>query len=200
MTKIQELTDKIYKEGIEKAKKEHDTIVEKAKKEADEIIKSAKQKEKEIIEQANKKADEIKDNINTEIQLAAKQSISKIKQQIANIVTSKQVENPVKTAFKDDEFIKQMILEVLKNWDINNLQSLELILPEEKEADINNFFNNKAKELLDKGLEINFSQNIKSGFKIINQNKNYLISFTEQDFVNYFKKQLKDKTKKMLFS
>lgn len=40
--KIKQLTDKIYLEGIDEAKKEADLIVKKAKKEAEEIIESAK--------------------------------------------------------------------------------------------------------------------------------------------------------------
>ncbi|MCD4698471.1 MAG: hypothetical protein K8S16_19770, partial [Bacteroidales bacterium] len=60
--KILELTEKIYNEGVEKAKKEAEVIIANAKKEADNIINSAKNKEKNIAEQAQKQADELKKN------------------------------------------------------------------------------------------------------------------------------------------
>ncbi len=58
-TKVFELTEKIYKEGVEKAKTEADIILEKAKNEASNIIDAAKQNEKEIIELAKKKPEKL---------------------------------------------------------------------------------------------------------------------------------------------
>ena len=55
-TKVLELTEKIYNEGVAKAKMEAELIIAKAKEEADNIINEAKNKEKESIEHAEKKA------------------------------------------------------------------------------------------------------------------------------------------------
>lgn len=199
--KILELTEKIYNEGVEKAKKEAELIIANAKKEADNIIISAKNKEKDIAEQAQKQADEHKKNADSEIRLAARQFISNLKQQITALITTAQVEAPVKDAFKDDEFVKNIILTVIKNWNPQKPEELNirLLLPQKEEKELTDFFNNKAKELLDSGLEINFEPNIKSGFKIGPKDGSYYISFTDKDFENYFINYLKDKTKKMIF-
>ena len=61
------------------------------------------------------------------------------------------------------------------------------------------FFNNKAEELMDSGLELNFDPNIKSGFRIGPKDGSYYISFTDKDFENYFKKYLKEKTRNLVF-
>ena len=42
-SKLQELTDKIYNEGVVKAQKEADSIIEKANSEAEAILEAAKQ-------------------------------------------------------------------------------------------------------------------------------------------------------------
>ncbi len=199
--KILELTQKIYNEGVEKAKKEAELIIANAKKEAADITNTAKNKEKEIAEQANKHADELKKNADSEIRLAARQFISNLKQQITGLITTEQVEVPVKDAFKDEKFVKNIILTIIKNWNPQKPEELNinLLLPKKEENEFNNFFENKAKELLNAGLEINFEPNIKNGFKIGPKDGSYYISFTDKDFENYFKNYLKERTRKMIF-
>jgi len=199
--KILELTEKIYNEGVEKAEKEAKQIIANAKKEAGKIISTAKDREKEITEQAQKQADEHKKNADSEIRLAARQFISNLKQQITGLITTAQVEVPVKDAFKDETFVKNIILIIIKNWNPQKPEELNirLLLPQKDEKEFTEFFNNKAKELLNAGLEINFEPNIKSGFKIGPKDGSYYISFTDKDFENYFKNYLKERTKKMIF-
>ncbi len=199
--KILELTEKIYNEGIEKAKKEGELIIANAKKQADSIITTAKNNEKETVEQAKKQAAEIQNNSDTEMRLAARKFISNLKQQITELIATKQTQEPVKNAFKDTEFVKNSILTIIKNWNPQKPEELniKLLLPSEEEKMFTAFFNQKAKKALDSGLEIYFEQNIKSGFKIGPKNGSYHITFTDKDFENYFKNYLKPKTKKILF-
>jgi len=201
-TKILELTEKIYNEGVEKAKKEASQIIANAKKEAEDLINVAKNKEKDIIEQTEKKAAEIKKNTDSEIQLAARQFISNLKQQITRIITTSQVEYPVKDAFEDKKFVKNIIFTIIKNWNPQKPEELNisLLLPQKDEKEFNAFFENKAKELLNTSLEINFEPNIKSGFKIGPKDGSYIISFTDKDFENYFKNYLKDRTRNLIFN
>ena len=184
-----------------KAKKEAELIIAKAKEEADNIINAAKSREKEITEQAQKQADELKKNADLEIRLAARQFISNLKQQITGLITTAQVEVPVKDAFKDEKFVKNIILTLIKNWNPLKPEELNisLLLPRKEEKELTDFFSNEAKELLDSGLEINFEPNIKSGFKIGPKDGSYYISFTDKDFENFFKSYLKERTRKMIF-
>jgi len=199
--KLQKITEKIYNEGVVKAKEDAEQILAKAKSKANEIIESAKKKESEIIEKAKKQAEENKKNINSEIQLAATQFISKLKQKIANLVITAQIENPIKESFKESEFIKKIILTTIKNWNSQKSEGLELkiLLPEDDEKEFTEFLNNKAIDSLNKGLSVEFDSKTKNGFKIGPKDGNYIISFTDKDFENYFKRYLKDKTNKLLF-
>jgi V/A-type H+-transporting ATPase subunit E len=199
--KLKRLTEKIYFEGVEKAKKEAELIIANAKKEADNIINSAKKKEKELIEQIQKEAKEVKINTDTEIRMASQQFISNLKQQIVELIAHKQVEPPVKEAFNDKAFVQNMILTTIKNWNNHKNGDLDIrvLLPGKDEKELRDFFHTKAKELLNSGLEIDFIPSIKSGFKIGPKNGNYHISFTDIDFENYFKNYVKDKTRKIIF-
>ncbi len=58
MEKIQELTEKIYREGVEKGQAEADRIVAEAKQKAEQIVAEAREQAKAIEAQAQKKASE----------------------------------------------------------------------------------------------------------------------------------------------
>ena len=59
--------------------------------------------------------------------------------------------------------------------------------------------NNLAAEF-NKSVEFSFSQEVKSGFKIGPADGSYLISFTDEDFMNFLKAYLRPKTNQLLFS
>ncbi len=200
--KILEITEKIYNEGVVKAKLEADKIIAEAKNKADEIIESAKKQELEILEQAKNQSAEYKKNTDSEIQLAARQFISKLKQQISNLITIAQIESSVKEAFNNDsEFIKNIILTLIKNWNPQKPEEfkLNILLPEKDEKEFYEFFNTKTVNILNRGIDIKFDAKIKNGFKIGPKDGSFIISFSDTDFENYFKGYLKDRTKKLLF-
>ena len=58
MEKIQELTDKLYREGVEKGNAEGMRLVEKAKAEADKLVADARKEADEIVDKAHKQAPE----------------------------------------------------------------------------------------------------------------------------------------------
>ena len=200
-TKINELTEKIYKEGIEKANSEAAKILDDAKKQAEEIISNAKKQEAEVIENAKKQAENIKTNLDSELVLSSRQFISNLKLQVSNLITFNQINQPVAKALDDSEFIKNIILEIIKNWNPDNPEQLNLniSLSDKYKAELQNFSSKKTKENFDKGLEITFDNNIKTGFKIVPKDKDYIISFTDTDFENLFKNYLKDKNKNLIF-
>lgn len=199
--KLQELTRKIYSEGVEKANEEAEEIRSKARKEADEMIKKAKKESDRLIQKAEKDSAEMKKNVESEIELSSKQVINSIKQKITSLVTAKAVREPVKEAFKDDEFIKKIIETLVKNWNPGENASLDLsvILPEKQEKEMKKYFESKQKKLLDAGLELRFEDSIDAGFKIGPKDGSYQISFTDNDFENLFRNYLRPRTIELLY-
>ena len=113
--KLQELTEKIYSEGVEKAKIEADDIVKEAKGKAEKELNNAQNEAKKIIEDANKKSDEIKRNGESEMKLAAKQALSEVKQKITEIITTGVISENVKTTMDDKDFVKGLIESSIKS-------------------------------------------------------------------------------------
>ncbi len=199
--KLQELTEKIYSEGVAKGNEEAEKIVSEAKQEAEQIIKTAKQKADQIIKEAEKKSTELDKNTKSELQLTGKQIINKTKQSITQIITGNVVSEPVKEAVKDKDFIKSVIEKIAANWNIKDASSsdLEVILPEAQKKELDNYFKKEAKELLNKGVSFNFSNGLKSGFQISPKDGGFKVSFSEPEFESYFKEYLRPKLVELLF-
>ena len=199
--RIEEITQKIYNEGITKAKDDAEQLLAQAKKKADAIIQSAKKTQEEIIRDAQKKAEEERNRNQAELQLAARQFISQLKQQITALITTAQVATPVNEAFNDSDFIKKVILTLIEKWDPKARENmdLQLRLPPDDQKQLTAFLQSKATEATNNGVEISGDPKLKSGFRIGPKDGSYLISFTAQDFANYFKQYFKEGTKKLLF-
>lgn len=199
--RIDEITQKIYNEGIVKAQEDARQILQDAKTRADEILSKAKSNSKEFVLQAQKQSDEIKRTTEAELKLAAKQFTSKLKQDITNIITTSQIKEPVRKGFEDISFIQNMILTLLSNWSQNRSDdmSLNVLLPKDQEKELSTFFDSRAKEIMDQGVDFSFDPKLDGGFKIEPKDGSYIISFTEKDFENYFMKYLKERTKNLLF-
>ncbi|PKP40551.1 MAG: hypothetical protein CVT95_13510, partial [Bacteroidetes bacterium HGW-Bacteroidetes-12] len=89
--KLQELTEKIYKEGLSKGNEEAAQLVNKAKDDAAKIIADAKKQSEQIIAQAKKEAEDLKKNIETEVNISARQVVSGFKQDLSNLIETEMI-------------------------------------------------------------------------------------------------------------
>ncbi|MCB2197439.1 MAG: V-type ATP synthase subunit E [Bacteroidetes bacterium] len=199
--KLQELTQKLYNEGVEKANAEAEKILADAKSEAEKIKQEAEKEAKKIVDSAEQKSAEIKKNVDAELSLAAKQTVRTTKQKITDMIVSKVIEEPVKKSFDDEKFVKQIIETVVKNWNPQKNETIDLsvLLPDDLEKEFSKYFTAKSGKELNANLELSFSDSIKGGFKVGPADGSYKISFSEEDFENFFKSYLRPKTIEMLY-
>lgn len=199
--KLQELSDKLYQEGVEKAKQESDRLLAEAREEAGRIREQAKKEAAAIKEEAEKQAAELKRNVESEIQLAGQQAVSALKQQISELIVAKSVEPPLEQAMNELDFFKQLIETVLKNWKPNSegQASLSLLLPKDKQDALHKYLDSAAFKKLAAGVEVSFEGGREGGFKIGPKEEGFLVSFTEEGFKNFFKEYLRPRAGKYLF-
>ncbi len=193
--KLQELTRKIYSEGVEKATEEANLILDKAQKEADELKKQAGKQAEEIINEATKNAEEMKRNAQSEMRMSSKQAMSDLRQKIATLVTTKVVDAPVKEAISDKAFMGEMIGKALDSF--NN--SATLVMPKEDEKSLEKYFGKRLDEVLKSGVDVHFDDKIKGGFKIGPKDNSYLVSFTDEDFEAFFRSFMRPRSINLLF-
>jgi V/A-type H+-transporting ATPase subunit E len=199
--KLQELTEKIYKEGLTKGTDEANQLVNKAKEEASKIVADAKKQAEQIIAQAKKESEDLKKNVETEVSISARQVVSGLKQEISNLLETKVIQTPLIDALKDADFIKMIIETALKNWDPNSTSktSLQVIIPENKEKELKDHLTKKVMATLNQEFVVVADKNLKYGFKIGPKDGSFVISFSDKDFENLFREYMRPRILEMLF-
>jgi len=201
MDKLQVLTDKLYQEGVSKGNEEAEKIVLKAKEEANTIIKKAKQDALQIKAHAEKEAQNLMDNTKSELKLAGKQVVNALKQEVVELVNGQITEPGIKAAFEDVAFVQKLIEGAVKNWAASGQDiDISILVPEKDKEKINKYFISNVKGLLDKGVKIAGSKDLKNGFQVGPSDGSYKISFSDADFINFFKEYLRPKIVSLLFS
>ena len=199
-SKLQQLTKKLYKEGVEKANKEAGSILEKADSESQHIVSEAKKKAETIIENAKKESEQLKNKVLSEIRMSSNQAISLLKQNIINLLSSSALKGKIEKSSEDLTFIKEIIKEIISKWNPDSKDlSLELVLPEKSKNKLVEYFKKDAKNILSKGIELKFEERMKNGFKIGPKGESFVLSFKDEDFNLFFQSFLKPKTKTILF-
>lgn len=199
--KLEKLTQKLYQEGLSKGRDEAHNIVAEAKTEAAQIVDKAKAEAAAIVAQAKKSAEEVAKNSQTEIALASKQAVATLKESIAQMIIAKSSSEAVAKATLDSNFVKEILLAVAKDWNVNTSGkvTLEAILPAERSAELKKAIEASAKELLGAGIEVGYSDKIKSGFRIAPKDGGYYISFTDADFDALLSEYLRPKLSEILY-
>ena len=192
--KIQELTEKIYAEGVEKGKAEADRLVCEAKESAAEIVKKAQAEAEAIVAAAKRKAEELEANTRSEIKLYGAQAVGALKSEIATVVTDTIVKDAVKEALAGDS-VKAMLVKIAERWN-----SDEALVISTAEADaLKAYFAKNAKALLDKGVEIKQVNGLKTLFSIAPADGSYKVNFGEAEFEAFFKSFLRPQMVELLF-
>ena len=200
--KLQELTDKLYNEGLSKGKQEAEEMVAKAKKDAAAILADARAESDKIVSAAQKDALDIKQKMETEIKMAFRQTITTLKNQIENTLISNSINKPVTAVADNTSFLKELIMSAISAFNPkgSDMVSLSLLLPENKRIELESFFKSEAtKQIKDSG-GIKFGKKIQNGFKIGPAKEGYHISFTDKDLQHLFSEFLKPKTREFLFN
>ena len=197
--KLQELTDKLYNEGLSKGKQEGEELLAKAKVQAEEIITKAQTEAERIIAAAQKQAEEIRTKTASDVKMAASQSIAATKKDIETLVVGKMTGEAVKKALSSTDFIKELIKAVAEKFTTDGPVDLNLVLPEALKSDLEPFATKELAKILDAGVEASFSKKIAGGFQIGPKDGGYFVSFSEETFNQLISEYLRPATKKLLF-
>ena len=199
--KLQELTDRLYNEGLSKGKHDGEELLQKAQVEADRIVAYAKAEADRIIAQANKEADELKTKVTADVKMAATQSIAVTKQEIEKMIVTKAATEGVKANMGNATFVKELIASVVKAFNPQNASpvALDLILPEKLKAEVEPFVKNEIANQLKADVKVDYSKKMNGGFKVAPKGGGYVLSFTDEEFTQLIANYLRPATKKILF-
>ena len=197
--KLQELTDRLYKEGLSKGKAEGEEILAKAEEKATQIVEEALNKAKEIIKKAENDALDYRVKVEGDVRMAATQSIQTVKKDIENLMLNGMAGGKAAEAMSSIEFVKEIISNVARNFNSQESVDLELTLPESLRSELEPFVKNQLSSLLSSNVTAKFSSKIPGGFTIGPKDGSYFIDLTSESFEALIKEYLRPATKKLLF-
>lgn len=198
--KLEDLTTKIYQEGVAKAKEQEEELLGNARKEADRILAEARKKASQIVETAKSEAEQSRARLASELKLAGEQALAQMESRVTECLVDNTLPASVKAGLSDEAFMQQLIREIVEKWNVGDTSvDISVVLPPERREAMKSHFAAKAKDLLDRGLELTYSDEVKTGFQIRPKDGSYRISFREEDFVSFFQGFLRQRTREALF-
>lgn len=199
MDKLQQLTEKLYQEGLSKGKQEGENLLAEAKKQAAGIVDEARAQAEAILAQARKDASDYKTKVESDLKMASAQALQATRKDLEDMVVCKLTDTQVSKALSSPEFLKGIITEVARKFNAEEAVDLDLVLPESLKKELEPFVKNELGTLLKGGVDVTFSKKVAGGFNIGPKDGGYFISLTDDTFKSLIGEYLRPATKKLLF-
>lgn len=197
--KLQELTDKLYNEGLSKGKEEGELLLAKARTEADEIRAAARKEADEMIAAAEKSAAELREKAESDIKMASAQSLQATRKDIENLLVGAVISDKVDKALADKDFIKEIIRTVAEKFSSSESADISLVLPASMQKDLGKWVSGELSKALGKEVKAEFSKKVQGGFTIGPRDGSWFVSFTDETFRELIAEYLRPVTRKILF-
>ncbi|MBR3013145.1 MAG: hypothetical protein IKH60_07530 [Bacteroidales bacterium] len=199
MDKLQELTEKLYNDGLSKGREEGERLLEEARKQAEEIVAQARRQAEDIVSEAHRQADDYTQKVTSDLKMAASQSLQATKKDIENLIIGRFAGEEVKKSLSSADFIKEILKTVAQKFTSEESSDLALVLPASLQSELEPFVKGELAKLLGKGIDATFSKKINGGFNIGPKDGGYFISMTDDTFNELITEYLRPVTKKLLF-
>ncbi|MBO4674258.1 MAG: hypothetical protein J5616_07905 [Bacteroidaceae bacterium] len=193
--KIQELTEKLLKDGVEKGNAEAEKIIAAANEKAAQIIAEAKAQAAEIEAAAKKTTQGMEENMKSEVKMYAAQALNALKSEVADVVGDKVVKEAAADIAGNKDFMNEFMLKLAEKWGAGE----DIVISTADAQSLKALFAKKAKALLDKGVKIEQVNGQKTLFTVAPADGSYKVNFGEAEFVEYFKNFLRPQLVEMIF-
>lgn len=188
---VQELIDKIKKDGINTATEEANKIKSEAQTEARRIIDSAKKEAEDIIRAGKQDAERSEKAGMAALEQASRNLVLVFKDEIQALL-NRVVGSQVSGSYGDD-VLRSALPEILKAWAAKGGDSLSVILPEAELSRLKGFFTDKLANELKKGVELKSDRKLTSGFRISNRDGSAYYDFSAEAVVDLLSAYLNPK-------
>ena len=198
---IQQLTEKIYLEGVEKAEARSAQLLDEAAQRARQIVDEAEAKARQIITNAEQKAIELKQKHEAEMRISARQALADLKQRITQLVIWQLNHEPVHKAIDDTAFMQNLISKLMDYWLANfgKEDHLRILLPQDEYEAYRSYLEERTAEILGTGISFKFNGDVQHGFQVEAVDRGFRINFSDEDFENYFSNFARPRIHKLLF-
>jgi V/A-type H+-transporting ATPase subunit E len=199
--KLDQITRRLFEEGLSKGRAEGDRLVAEAEAEAKKIVSRAEAQAQKIVHTARAEASELSKNTASEIALAGRQALARIKEELAGAVVARTVGDGVHKAGLDPAFIREMLLSAAAGWrsDSSGKVTLEALLPAARKKELDAALEGSVGALLKEGIEVGYSREVKSGFRLGEKEGGYYLSFEDENFEALLGGYLRERVSAILY-
>ena len=176
---LQELIDKIKKDGIESASEEAARVKRDAQAEAGRIIAAAKKEADDILSRGKSDAERSEKAGKAALEQASRNLVLAFKGEI-QVLLDKIIAAAAASAFKEDT-LKIILPELVKSWaSKGGSDSLVLLLSEADLGKLKSWATGLLADELKKGLELKSDRNLGAGFRIANKDGSAYYDFSAE--------------------
>lgn len=161
---VQELIDKIKRDGVESATAEAAKIKQAAEAEAKQILDAAKKEAAKVADRARQDAERSEKAGVAALEQASRNLLLVFKDEVQALLDRIVLEQ-LAESYSDDT-LKKALPEMLAAWNPKDQGSLEVLLSAASLAKLGTFFKTKLAKELKKGLELNSDAGLAGGFRI----------------------------------
>lgn len=197
--KLQELTDKLYNEGLSKGKEEGELLLAQARVEADKIRATGKREAALMVAEAEKTAAALKEKAESDIRMASAQSLQATRKDIEDLLVNAVISDKVSKALADKDFVKEIIRAVAEKFSSSEATDIGLVLPASMKKDLEKWVSGELGKALGKEVKAEFSKKIQGGFTIGPKDGSWFVSLTDETFRELIAEYLRPVTRKILF-
>ncbi len=194
-SRIKELTEKVYNEGVQRGNAEAERILSEARQRATELEDKAKAQAAEIVRVAQREADTLRQNTESELRLYASQLVESIRASVTDKLTGDIASDNVSAASTDPEFMRRLILELVSGFDLDRGVEISTANAEA----LSTYFAQNAKAMLERGVRIKSVAGKPTDFSIGPADGAFKIQIGEAEFLELFKSFLRPQLAQRLF-
>ena len=197
--KLQELTEKLYNEGLSKGKEEGEQLLARARSEAESIVAEARKEAESIVAAANKQAEDLREKTAFDVKMASTQCIQATKKDIEDLLVGAISADSVNKSLSDPDFIKKIITAVAERFSASESADLALILPASLQQELEPWVAGALAKTLGSAPKAEFSKKVAGGFSIGPKDGSWFVSLTDETFRALIAEYLRPVTRKLLF-
>ncbi|HNS15259.1 MAG TPA: hypothetical protein PKM08_08005 [Syntrophorhabdaceae bacterium] len=159
-----ELTERI----ISPAKAESERIIKDAHTEAERILAEARKESLKIRDEARQEAEQTLKQMDIDLRAASRSFIILLQEKLEEAIVQPTVEEEVKAALQDKEFLKRIIEATLHEFTKQHgaENNIEVLLPEKEKAALSAWFVEKFHQKAVSNITVHFTDKVSFGFKL----------------------------------
>lgn len=198
--KIDELTRKIHREGLEKAQKEAEIILAEARKEAGRIREDAISEAGKIRSAAKGEAEDFSRRMQSELRTSMQRALAHMKKEIAEMIQAEVIKKPLAESMNSRELMNSLLETTIRNWNAcSDDHELNVLVPHDQLDSAEEHLKKSMLEVMNNGLVLKADPSLSSGFEIQPANGHYKISMSEEAFESLIRDHFRPRTVEFLF-